>query len=35
MCLQDFPGSERAVPVDARSLRREQIGQQIIRNNQH
>ena len=22
MCLQDFPGSERAVPIDARSLSR-------------
>ena len=35
MCLQDFPGNERAVPVDARSLRREQVEQQRIWNNQH
>ena len=33
MCLQDFPGSERAVPIDARSLRREQVEQQRMRNN--
>ena len=32
MCLQDFPGSERAVPMDARSLRRRETVEN--RNNQ-